>query len=123
MGNGWEACTCCNGDGIKAHPLFVGETEKCYHCNVTGRRKCRRCLGDNFITCKTCQGKGRIKLFIKLTVTWTNHSDDHIVESNSSVPTELLKLVSGSIVFEEEHQKVSLMTNCHFMRGQLMNPL
>lgn len=102
-----KVCLTCNGDGYKPHPLFIGETEKCYHCNITGSRRCSRCTGDRFTPCKGCKGKGQIRCYIKLSVHFTNHLEEYIhIQSNPVVPVEQIKLATGNMVYESVHPTV-----------------
>lgn len=109
-----KVCLTCNGDGYKPHPLFIGETEKCYQCNITGSRRCSRCTGDRFTPCKGCKGKGQIKCYIKLTVHFTNYQDEHIhVPNDPSLPVEQVKLSTGSVINETVESTVSRGNCCH----------
>lgn len=101
-----ETCYSCQGDGYKPHPLIPGENEKCYQCNQSGKRRCWKCNGECMMHCRGCSGTGQIKCFIKVTASWTNHQDDHVVDKGP-IPDERIKLVSGEVVFEEQHTRVS----------------
>lgn len=100
-GNGWEYCFSCHGDGHKASAL-ESENGRCMHCHGTGRRRCWKCNGDGMALCKGCSGTGQIKCFIRLTVTWTNHMDDHVVEKVAALKADRIRSVTGEVVCEEE---------------------
>ncbi|XP_054707415.1 protein SSUH2 homolog [Uloborus diversus] len=100
-GNGWEYCFSCHGDGHKPSAL-ESEYGRCVHCHGTGRRKCWKCNGDGMASCKGCSGTGQIKCFIRLTVTWTNHMDDHVVEKVAALNDDRIKSVTGEVICEEQ---------------------
>ncbi|XP_076333653.1 protein SSUH2 homolog isoform X2 [Tachypleus tridentatus] len=102
-GNGYEQCYSCHGDGYKN--TLSGSHERCFRCHGIGRRRCWKCNGDGLALCKGCAGTGQIKCYIRLTVAWMNHTDEHVVE-HSAVPDEKIKSGSGQVVFEEEDEKL-----------------
>ncbi|CAG5136592.1 unnamed protein product, partial [Candidula unifasciata] len=61
---------------------------------------CTFCGGSGQVMCSKCQGRGNLRWFIMLTVQWTNHLDDHIVE-RTALPDELIRTVRGQTAFEE----------------------
>jgi len=46
-----------------------------------------------------------LRWFIQLTITWTNHKQDHVVEK-TALPDELIKTVSGQMAFTETQPRV-----------------
>lgn len=63
------------------------------------------CHGHGQIKCASCDGTCNLKTYIKLTVTWTNHSNDSVVE-RTGLPDELIKTVTGQVAFKEEFPMV-----------------
>ncbi|XP_041350409.1 protein SSUH2 homolog [Gigantopelta aegis] len=105
-GRGRVRCSTCRGRGQKTSFVSGERSERyCSRCNGTGRRRCYTCGGFGQVTCNTCDGKANLKCCIKLTVTWTNHIDDHVVE-RTELPDELICDVSGQVTFEESQIKV-----------------
>ncbi|GAB6033646.1 Protein ssuh2 [Chamberlinius hualienensis] len=102
-GDGFQKCLHCHGDGTRVSS--TGEREQCFFCHGMGKDKCQMCHGTGNSPCKVCQGKCLLKCFIKLTVTWRNNVEDHIVE-RTNLPEELIKGVSGQVAFEEQLPRV-----------------
>ncbi|XP_041347179.1 protein SSUH2 homolog isoform X2 [Gigantopelta aegis] len=105
-GRGRLHCSTCGGTGRDTY-YENGEHRHrcCTWCDGTGRRRCYTCDGFGQVTCNICQGRANLKCYIKLTVTWTNHADDHVVE-RTALPDELIRGVSGQVSFEESQIKV-----------------
>ncbi|KAK3584315.1 hypothetical protein CHS0354_027440 [Potamilus streckersoni] len=106
FGRGRVRCDFCHGRGYRE--VFrhgEHEHERCTWCHGDGRKRCMTCSGWGMITCVTCQGHCNLKCFIKLTITWTNHLVDHIVE-RTSMPDHLIRNVSGQLAFEEQNLRV-----------------
>ncbi|KAK6176096.1 hypothetical protein SNE40_014446 [Patella caerulea] len=106
QGRGRLHCHSCNGSGRESY-YEDGEHRHrtCCHCDGSGRRRCYTCDGYGMITCTVCDGRASLKFYIKLTVLWTNHLEDHIVE-RTALPDELIRGVSGQISFEETVPRV-----------------
>eukprot|EP00057_Strongylocentrotus_purpuratus_P027524 XP_011681998.1 PREDICTED: protein SSUH2 homolog isoform X2 [Strongylocentrotus purpuratus] len=109
-GRGTTRCNYCDGRGRRAVSRYDGDRhytdyEHCSWCGGDGRRRCSRCSGTGRIVCITCNANGQLKCYIRLTVEWKNHVEDHIVE-RTNLPDELVRGVSGEQVFQEEHPKV-----------------
>ncbi|CAH1783313.1 unnamed protein product [Owenia fusiformis] len=105
-GRGNNRCTWCHGNGHnRVYEDGRHHNKPCHHCNRSGQQRCNWCHGHGQVKCKTCDGKGNLKCYIKLTVTWTNHYDDHIVE-RTALPSELIRGVNGQTAFEEELPRV-----------------
>ncbi|XP_035223344.1 protein SSUH2 homolog isoform X3 [Stegodyphus dumicola] len=100
-GSGWEYCFSCHGDGHKPSAL-ESENGRCLQCHGTGRRRCWKCNGDGLAVCKGCCGTGQIKCFIRLTITWTDHMDDHVVEQVAALRDDRIRSVTGEVVCEEQ---------------------
>lgn len=101
-GIGHTRCDNCNGSGQRhtQDPHGNPIVQMCHHCHGDGRERCHTCGGDGRITCDECDGYRNIKSYIQLTVTFTNHKVDHIIE-RSDMPDELVRHVSGDIIFEQ----------------------
>jgi len=69
------------------------------------------CNGHGHIRCKLCAGGGQLKWFIQLTVVWTNHLDDYILE-RTAMPDEKIRTASGETAFEEEQLWVFPVNHC-----------
>ncbi|XP_005089285.1 protein SSUH2 homolog [Aplysia californica] len=105
-GRGRLFCTSCNGTG-REHYYEQGERlhRQCVWCNGFGRKTCYTCSGSGQITCSECKGRANLRWFILLTIKWTNHVEDHIVE-RTALPDELIRGVSGQMAFEETQPRV-----------------
>ncbi|GFT67578.1 protein SSUH2 [Nephila pilipes] len=101
QGNGRKQCTWCKGRGRRSQ---FDQEEICTSCNGTGFDRCTWCSGTGQVKCKTCDGKGNLKGFVELTVTWTNHVDDYV--SETSFPKELILKVQGQVAYEEVNPRV-----------------
>lgn len=109
-GCGKERCSKCDGCGHVNCNWCQGRgrrfsDEMCDNCSGTGKDRCTNCHGNGLETCSTCAGKGSLKCYVKLTATWTNHMDDFLSEQ-TSVPIELIRCVTGHVVFEEQYPRV-----------------
>lgn len=113
FGRGRVRCSSCNGSGHTTR-YHDGEhrRERCHWCHGDGRRQCCTCHGHGMVVCKTCAGHRNLKCYIKLTVTWKNHVNDHIVE-RTPLPDHLIRNVSGQIAFEESNQRVWPINHFH----------
>lgn len=124
-GKGTRQCTCCHGSGdIKCtvcdglgilHHFSPDEltyertsnsvaSRSCHHCN-SGRRSCKHCEGEGRTQCTTCQGQGALKTYIRLAVKWKVLKGHKVIEG-SQLPTKCIAEVSGSLVFQEENDRV-----------------
>lgn len=93
QGNGSKPCWVCNGTGTQ-------NNEGCSRCNSTGKDNCTVCNGRGTKECQTCKGKRQLLTYIQLTVEWTNHVEDHVVEQNSGLKIDDLRTVSGKELFK-----------------------
>ncbi|XP_001199642.2 protein SSUH2 homolog [Strongylocentrotus purpuratus] len=116
-GRGTVRCRRCGGDGRRNVRRYNSNTKRHYYKSITcgscggdGRRQCFRCTGYGKITCPVCDGRTQLKCYIQLTVEWINHVEDNIVE-RTNLPDELIRDVTGNIVFEEEQPKVWPITH------------
>ncbi|XP_074599059.1 protein SSUH2 homolog isoform X2 [Brevipalpus obovatus] len=109
-GTGWETCYSCTGDGYKPHQFVQGDKERCLHCYGNGRKKCWKCNSDGMITCKVCSGTGQIRCYLKLTVNWTNHVDDFIMDQDE-IPKERLKCAFGKIILDETGEQLQALSH------------
>lgn len=102
-GRGRIRCHTCGGDGVRNvyNPNTQNhERQRCFKCHGDGRCRCHTCGGDGRITCKKCEGYRMLRCFIRLTVKFTNHKEDFILET-TDMPDELVRQVGGKIVFED----------------------
>ncbi|XP_041859943.1 protein SSUH2 homolog isoform X2 [Melanotaenia boesemani] len=99
-GAGNKVCWVCNGSGYRQG------NDRCLHCNGRGRDNCSHCHGQGSKQCDICRGKQQLLVYIKLTVKWTNNSDDYVVEQSSGLPVENLRKVSGKELFRDSKYMV-----------------
>ena len=74
--------------------------------DVIGCIRCGRCGGRGSVECEVCFTRGQLKRYLKLTVTWTNHKDDEVVE-RTSLPDELIKTAQGVTAVQDQQPIVS----------------
>ncbi|KAL4227078.1 hypothetical protein ACF0H5_015052 [Mactra antiquata] len=118
-GRGRVRCSSCSGRGHKTvYRNGEYEQERCTWCHGDGRRRCMTCHGMGMITCVCCQGYCSLKCFIKLTITWTNHLQDHIVE-RTALPDHLVRNVQGQVAFQEQQFRVWPIN--HFPDAEINN--
>ncbi|XP_026223351.1 protein SSUH2 homolog isoform X1 [Anabas testudineus] len=98
-GTGSKLCWVCNGSGFK-------DSDRCHHCNGRGRNNCSNCSGQGSRICETCHGKAQLLVFIKLTVKWTNNSNDYVVEQLSGLQMNKLSKVSGKELYRDSQYMV-----------------
>ncbi|KAL4226364.1 Protein ssuh2 [Mactra antiquata] len=102
-GDGRNRCNSCGGDGMKRvydHNTNSHRQARCGHCHGSGQTRCHTCGGDGRITCKECKGFRMLRCYIELTVSYTNHLEDFILEG-TDMPDELVRTVGGKLVFED----------------------
>ncbi|KAK3103748.1 hypothetical protein FSP39_021609 [Pinctada imbricata] len=101
---GWGRIVCDDCDGRGHHdshdPYGNPIRQNCHRCHGDGIASCDRCGGDGRITCEQCDGYKSIKTYIELTVTFTNHVGEHIVE-RTDMPDELIREGQGDTLFEQ----------------------
>ncbi|KAL5015046.1 hypothetical protein ScPMuIL_009316 [Solemya velum] len=118
-GRGRVRCTPCLGSGhVTRYRQGEHERVNCTFCHGRGRRQCYTCHGNGMVTCTTCQGTTQLKWYIKLTVQWTNHIIDHIVE-RTTLPDHLIRNVTGQVAFEESQLRVWPVN--HFPDAEINN--
>ncbi|XP_070559145.1 protein SSUH2 homolog isoform X2 [Ptychodera flava] len=110
-GRGRTRCTHCHGRGHHTH-YHEGRHERrqCHFCHGWGRKRCFLCHGHGHVVCRTCNGRCQLKCFIRLTIEWIVHHDDHIVE-RTALPDTLIRGVSGETVFNQQHPRVMPITH------------
>ena len=69
--------------------------QDCLKCNAKGR-----------VACPPCDSYGQIRCYISLTISWKANTSEHIVEK-SSLPADLIRQVSGQVVYEEEGARIA----------------
>ncbi|XP_070557315.1 protein SSUH2 homolog [Ptychodera flava] len=110
-GRGRESCTHCHGRGHRTD-FEDGEEQRrqCHSCLGSGYEMCFRCNGLGHVICKTCDGRCQLKCFIRLTIKWSVHRDDYIVE-RTALPDELIRDATGDTVFNQKHPRVMPITH------------
>ncbi|KAG1671927.1 Protein SSUH2 [Nymphon striatum] len=105
-GHGHSKCFSCSGKGhVYSNSIESEQEHRCIACDGSGERKCNRCNGHGDICCHICESTGELKCFLSMTVTWSVHLDDHVVE-RTALPDRLIKTVSGQVALEEEQPRV-----------------
>ncbi|XP_077870108.1 protein SSUH2 homolog [Saccoglossus kowalevskii] len=104
-GKGMTRCKKCKGRGYTFDYRINNERRHCDSCNSRGRVRCSVCNAHGQTECLTCNARGQLKCFIRLTIEWVVHHDDHVVE-RTSLPDELIRTVSGETVFKQELPRV-----------------
>ena len=69
-----------------------------------------KCNAKGRVACPPCDSYGQIRCYISLTITWKANTSEHIVEK-SSLPEDLIRQVSGQVVYEEEGPRVAPLTH------------
>eukprot|EP00051_Salpingoeca_urceolata_P028356 m.486417 g.486417 ORF g.486417 m.486417 type:complete len:444 (+) comp24399_c0_seq1:578-1909(+) len=111
-GRGRLRCSQCRGQGFKHVKDKQGHShrETCSRCFGMGRRRCSTCIGHGQVNCPVCSARGQLKTYIKLTVTWYNHVNDHMVEK-TELPDQLALDASGTLLYEEEGSRLHPVSN------------
>ncbi|XP_032795927.2 protein SSUH2 homolog isoform X5 [Daphnia magna] len=107
-GKGWTRCLSCHGDGWGSDS--AGNKERCFFCQSSthgrGRQDCLKCNAKGRVACPPCDSYGQIRCYISLTITWKANTSEHIVAKCSSLPEDLIRQVSGQVVYEEEGPRI-----------------
>jgi len=107
-GKGWTRCLSCHGDGWGSDS--AGNKERCFFCQSSthgrGRQDCLKCNAKGRVACPPCDSYGQIRCYISLTISWKANTSEHIVEK-SSLPADLIRQVSGQVVYEEEGARIA----------------
>ncbi|XP_060572914.1 protein SSUH2 homolog [Ruditapes philippinarum] len=116
-------CGTCGGDGVCS--VYSAQEKRhvrrqCHRCHGSGQVRCSKCGGDGRITCSECQGYRMLRCYIELTVSFTNHKDDYILET-TDMPDELVREVGGTIVFEDVQMQVFPITMYQVKENQNFN--
>eukprot|EP00042_Codosiga_hollandica_P038097 m.306463 g.306463 ORF g.306463 m.306463 type:complete len:404 (-) comp55306_c1_seq5:13-1224(-) len=108
VGGGHQTCSHCGGSGHTHRTDAEGRThrETCFRCHGSGRVHCHRCHGRGRVECNVCRAQGRLRLFVLLTVQWTNHVSDHVLE-RTDLPDHLITGAAGQVVFQDENYLVA----------------
>ena len=56
-----------------------------------------RADGDGMEECEKCKGTGSIVMFVRLTVTFTNHIDNQVLDA-SGMPADMVRDASGTLI-------------------------
>ena len=65
-----------------------------------------KCNAKGRVACPPCDSYGQIRCYISLTISWKANTSEHIVEK-SSLPADLIRQVSGQVVYEEEGARIA----------------
>ncbi len=68
--------------------------------------RCLVCNGCGQTACTVCEGKKKLKCYIKLTVTWRNHREDHVAK-RTDLPDHLIEEGLGRKTFQDTQSRVS----------------
>uniref|UniRef100_A0A3Q3F390 Ssu-2 homolog, related sequence 1 n=1 Tax=Labrus bergylta TaxID=56723 RepID=A0A3Q3F390_9LABR len=91
----------------KKLPCLCGNGEKTFG---RGRENCSHCHGQGSEQCITCHGKRQLLVYIKLTVKWTNNTDNCVVGQSSGLQLDNLSKVSGEELFKDTQYMVYPVT-------------
>uniref|UniRef100_T2M2I1 Uncharacterized protein C3orf32 n=1 Tax=Hydra vulgaris TaxID=6087 RepID=T2M2I1_HYDVU len=115
-GLGKMNCVVCDGFGLFHHSYHTDNrsTEKalsltsdyrhCHFCNG-GKVNCTDCSSSGRASCKLCRGKGKVKMYLRLTVKWKTLKSQKIID-NLELPSKCINKVSGVIIFQEQSDRV-----------------
>lgn len=67
--------------------------------------RCVTCQGHGRTPCEVCLGRGQLRCYIKLTVSWKTHRDEEMIE-RTTLPDELVKTAEGVVVVQEQQNRV-----------------
>ena len=71
--------------------------------------RCWTCHGCGQVECQLCHMRGQLKCYIKLTVAWKTHKNDHIVE-RTALPDHLIRGAQGQEAFKDQRPRVAPVT-------------
>ncbi|XP_061187105.1 protein SSUH2 homolog [Saccostrea echinata] len=109
-GSGQKNCTCSMWRHNRESDRLLGTNinHTCPWCE-DGFLKCDKCSGHGRESCTECKGCRKVKTYIELTVKFTNHLSDYVFQQ-SALPDDLVKNVSGMLMFEEDLDQVYPLT-------------
>eukprot|EP00050_Salpingoeca_kvevrii_P001584 m.173632 g.173632 ORF g.173632 m.173632 type:complete len:183 (-) comp10409_c0_seq6:105-653(-) len=87
-------------------------TCSCWMCSPTmsqrrsGRRRCSVCQGHGQTTCSVCLAYGELVVYLRLTITWTNHVDERTTH-RAQLPENTIRLAPGTEFFSEEQPQLA----------------
>ncbi|XP_070536451.1 protein SSUH2 homolog [Ptychodera flava] len=105
-GTGQVLCILCGGTGMytvgytDTDGSYKTRLQMCYSCAASGRKICLSCGGSGKITCGTCEGRRRLRWYIRLTAQFENELSDYILQK-TDLPDECIRDVGGVTVFEQ----------------------
>ena len=67
--------------------------------------RCGTCQGRGRVPCEVCITRGKLKVYLKLTVTWKNHRDEEVVE-RTDLPDYLIKNAGGVVAVQDTQPRV-----------------
>ncbi|EDQ92657.1 uncharacterized protein MONBRDRAFT_31030 [Monosiga brevicollis MX1] len=102
QGRGKLRCSQCRGQGFSMKKDKTGThfRETCTRCFGSGRRRCTVCFGHGQIGCAVCAARGELKLSLLLSITWSNHRGEHVVEPMNG-PKGDIAACQGSLLFTD----------------------
>ncbi|XP_061187107.1 protein SSUH2 homolog [Saccostrea echinata] len=110
-GNGQKDCSCSKWQRNRESEMLLGSNvnHACPWCKDTGFLKCNKCSSSGRAICTECNGCRNMKTYTELTVKFINHVRDYIFQ-RSDMPDQLVKNVSGKVVFEQDLDQVFPIT-------------
>uniref|UniRef100_A0A1I8J240 SRCR domain-containing protein n=1 Tax=Macrostomum lignano TaxID=282301 RepID=A0A1I8J240_9PLAT len=104
-------CGDCGGHGRKtvAQGAVLRKVD-CGECDGQGKRRCPLCSGSGEETCTTCSGHQQLVFAVKLKCEWRGKNADYI-EERTDLPDELVRDVTGKVIFEEEGELLTPISN------------
>uniref|UniRef100_A0A1I8FY29 CR-type domain-containing protein n=1 Tax=Macrostomum lignano TaxID=282301 RepID=A0A1I8FY29_9PLAT len=104
-------CGDCGGHGHKtvAQGAVLRKVD-CGECDGQGKRRCPLCSGSGEETCTTCSGHQQLVFAVKLKCEWRGKNADYI-EERTDLPDELVRDVTGKVIFEEEGELLTPISN------------
>ncbi|PAA47526.1 hypothetical protein BOX15_Mlig027292g2 [Macrostomum lignano] len=105
------SCSGCSGQGKKMQTQgAVPRKVVCGDCDGHGKKRCPVCQGNGDEQCSTCKGQKRLVITVKMKCEW-RRKDVDFIEEKTDMPDELVRNVTGKVIFEEEAESVSPITN------------
>lgn len=83
----------------------------CFYNIGKGLAPCRTCATKGTVVCEVCLGRKKLRYFLQLVVTFTNHIDKYIYFRESlddmNLPETVRRALKSQLIFEEENLPVS----------------
>lgn len=78
----------------------------CHFCHGIGQNRCTKCGGKSHAKCELCQGSGNLRSYLNLDTIISDNSDDQVITNPDLVPTKLLRLCTGQLLFEQSASRL-----------------